>query len=431
LIEDIEDIRNARYISLYSPPTTEQAKNFTKVVIETIKATEQRQRRRKANDERAFQETVGRIVGDLLIGYEQEANQWSFHEMYPAAFSDLSVGYKLFRSTVETLSNARLVVVAKGRNHKPFEFEEGVSTFINGLATRFQPTSTLIDLASVYDISKGSYQDHFVTQLPRKVIEVRQSKKEGEGSGRKMKPKQTKRFLEIEEQLKTINEFTSTFTFEGMRFSGFRRLFNEGDRLDFDYNHGGRLYHADGQGYIGMSKEKRSQIKIDGESVVEIDINASYLTIMHGLKQQPLPIREDIYAIGGLPREVVKKWFAISFGIKKFHRQWLKGNVKDLKENCPDYRTWMTAKVVEKEVLEYFPFMADWSSGDIGWSNLMFIESEIIIGTMLELMNDHKLPSLPVHDCIIVRKSDQELAMRILSEHFHKQTGLVPKLKIK
>ena len=156
MIEDIEDIRNARYISLYSPPTTEQAKNFTKVVIETIKATEQRQRRRKANDERAFQETVGRIVGDLLIGYEQEANQWSFHEMYPAAFSDLSVGYKLFRSTVETLSNARLVVVAKGRNHKPFEFEEGVSTFINGLATRFQPTSTLIDLASVYDISKGA-----------------------------------------------------------------------------------------------------------------------------------------------------------------------------------------------------------------------------------------------------------------------------------
>ena len=125
-------------MSLYSPPTTEQAKNFTKVVIETIKATEQRQRRRKANDERAFQETVGRIVGDLLIGYGQEANQWSYHEMYPAAFSDLSVGYKLFRSTVETLSNARLVVVAKGRNHKPIEFEDGMSTFIAGLATRFQ-----------------------------------------------------------------------------------------------------------------------------------------------------------------------------------------------------------------------------------------------------------------------------------------------------
>ncbi len=116
-------------MSLYSSPTTEQAKNFTIVVIETIKATEQRQRKRKANDERAFQETTGRIIGELLIGYEQEVNQWSYHEMYPAAFSDLSVGYKLFRSTVETLTNARLVVVAKGRNHKPFEYKEGMSTF--------------------------------------------------------------------------------------------------------------------------------------------------------------------------------------------------------------------------------------------------------------------------------------------------------------
>ena len=60
----------------------------------------------------------------------------------------------------------------------------------------------------------------------------------------------------------------------------------------------------------------------------------------------------------------------------------------------------------------------------------MFIESEIIIDTMLELMNDHKLPSLPVHDCIIVRKSGQELAMRILSEQFRIKTGLVPKLKV-
>lgn len=70
-MQDIEDIRNARYMSLYSPPTSYQAKQLTKVIIETIKATEQRKRRRKANDERAFQDAVGLIIGDLLIGYEQ------------------------------------------------------------------------------------------------------------------------------------------------------------------------------------------------------------------------------------------------------------------------------------------------------------------------------------------------------------------------
>ena len=77
-----------------------------------------------------------------------------------------------------------------------------------------------------------------------------------------------------------------------------------------------------------------------------------------------------------------------------------------------------------------FPFMADLPSEDIGWSKLMHLKSEIVIGTMLELMNEHYAPALPVCDCVIVRKSDQELAMKILSEQFHKQTGLAPKLKV-
>ena len=43
-------------------------------------------------------------------------------------------------------------------------------------------------------------------------------------------------------------------------------------------------------------------------------------------------------------------------------------------------------------------------------------ESDIVIGTMLELMETYNAPSFPVHDSLIVRKSDQELAMRVLSE---------------
>ena len=44
----------------------------------------------------------------------------------------------------------------------------------------------------------------------------------------------------------------------------------------------------------------------------------------------------------------------------------------------------------------------------------MFIESEIVIGTMLELMRSYAAPSFPVHDSIIVRKLDTELALDIL-----------------
>ena len=75
--------------------------------------------------------------------------------------------------------------------------------------------------------------------------------------------------------------------------------------------------------------------------------------------------------------------------------------------------------------------MRDWSKQEVRWSNLMFIESEVIISTMQELMLKHQVPSLPVHDCIIVRKSDQELRMKVLSKQFRKIVGIEPRLKVK
>jgi hypothetical protein len=75
--------------------------------------------------------------------------------------------------------------------------------------------------------------------------------------------------------------------------------------------------------------------------------------------------------------------------------------------------------------------MKDWPEQEVRWSNLMFIESEVIIGSMMELMRQHKAPSLPVHDSLILRKSDQELAMTVLSEQFKSKVGIEPRLKVK
>ena len=172
-------------------------------------------------------------------------------------------------------------------------------------------------------------------------------------------------------------------------------------------------------------------MQIDGEAVIEIDINASYLTILHGLKGIPLPQREDIYDIGGLPRQVVKTWFTITFGVQKFHRSWRPSASKKLRETCPAYTAKMTAPAVQKVVLEHFPIMSDWPEAGVRWSQLMFIESEIVIGTMLELMETYNAPSFPVHDSLIVRKLDQELAMRVLSEQFQDKAGIMPRLKVK
>ena len=79
----------------------------------------------------------------------------------------------------------------------------------------------------------------------------------------------------MEQQVLLINQFLSSFTYEGMSFGGLRRIFNEGDAPNFDFDRGGQLNHADVGGYIRMNKDKRKLIKTDGEDVVEVDINAT------------------------------------------------------------------------------------------------------------------------------------------------------------
>ena len=428
---DIEDIRQARFMRFHSLPSTNNAEQLAQALAGVVEAQERRQKARKVKDERNFQRAVRHILADLLLGFEEEGNGWSFHPLSVSSFTGLNVGYKNFKKITKAWQNSSLIEMHKGRSHKGIELDGGHIVFPPGLATRYRPLPTLINLAQKHGLTDGHYKDAFVTQLPKKTIEVRAVKIKGEGKGRRIKPPQSAKFAILTEQVKLLNNFLSSFKVTGTYFRGFRRLFNEGDRDDFDYNHGGRLHHADGEGYIGLSSDKRAEMQIDGEAVIEIDINASYLTILHGLKDIPLPQREDIYDIGGLPRQVVKTWFTITFGVQKFHRSWPPAALKKLRETCPAYTAKMTAPAVQKVVLEHFPIMSDWPEAGVCWSQLMFIESEIVIGTMLELMETYNAPSFPVHDSLIVRKSDQELAMSVLSEQFKDKVGIEPRLKVK
>ncbi len=47
---------------------------------------------------------------------------------------------------------------------------------------------------------------------------------------------------------------------------------------------------------------------------------------------------------------------------------------------------------LEPAILDHFPMLVDWPSQKVTWADLMFTESEIIIGTMLELMHSYAIP---------------------------------------
>ncbi len=45
------------------------------------------------------------------------------------------------------------------------------------------------------------------------------------------------------------------------------------------------------------------------------------------------------------------------------------------------------------------------------WSDLMWIESQAILKTMLDLKRNYQVPSYPVHDSLIVPKSKADRAV--------------------
>ena len=431
---NITEIADARYMGLMCPPASPQAKALVNNIINIIEQAEQRKRVRKAKDKAAFRLAVGLITGDLLIAMEVKEYGWSYHGLSPAAFDDRPVGYKTFKPIVETMEAVGLIVVSKGRNIKAPQFNEGAaSSYYPGFASRFRPTQVLVSMARASGVGEGQAREHFIHQLPTKVIEVRTKSTKAFGrkaTGKRMKFEHTDKSRAMEADVKSLNKFLAGFELEGGSFSGYRRLFARGDVDGFDFQWGGRLYGVGDLGYQTTKKTERQKMMIGGEKVVEIDNNASYLTILHGISGYPLPNRDDLYAIGGYNRVIVKAWITATIGHHGFHTKWPDNAIKEIKAAGIERPKKMTVTSLQPVILDHFPMLAEWPSQKVTWADLMFTESEIIIGTMLELMHSYGIPCFSVHDSIIVRKSDQQIAMKTLKDQFFRRANVEPRLKV-
>ena len=431
---DIKEIADARYMGLMCPPASPEAKALVAHIINIIEQFEQRQRARTSEHNAAFRSAVGLIVGDLLIAMEVKVHGWSYHGLSPAAFDDRPVGYKTFKPIVETMEAVDLIGISKGRNIKAPQFNEGAATsYYPGFASRFRPTQVLVSIARASGVGQGQAREHFIHQLPKKVIEVRTKSTKAFGrkaTGKRMKLEHTEKSRAMEADVKSLNKFLAGFELEGGRFSGYRRLFARGDVDGFDFQWGGRLYGVGDLGYQTIKKTERQKMTIGGEEVVEIDINASYLTILHGISGYPLPNRDDLYAIGSYNRVIVKAWITATIGHHGFHTKWPDNALKEITAAGIERPKKMTVTSLQPVILDHFPMLADWPSQKVTWADLMFTESEIIIGTMLELMHSYGCPCFSVHDSIIVRKSDQQIAIETLKDQFFRRTSIEPRLKV-
>jgi hypothetical protein len=84
---------------------------------------------------------------------------------------------------------------------------------------------------------------------------------------------------------------------------------------------------------------------------------------------------------------------------------------------------------VEREFCGKYPLMARWTELKETWADLMWLESEAVVSTVIFLMRSG-VPSLPVHDSLIVPVSAVEMAKDVLSNNYGHVSGITPVLVV-
>jgi hypothetical protein len=434
---DQDELQGATYAALRAHPISEQATALVRALARMLDdhalATGARKNKRKSTAEK-LDYAVGAFLADLLRPYgdsEPTPNPWVYRSMHAKSLTGASVTYRTFAPLVDGLQQLGFIQRVVG--HKVSSEDKGK------FAARFRATPALLTFCSDRAVNPANVHDHFEFEydLPTEVVELRATKKgeywvKTEPVGTPMDFERAGVVTLIEDQVKELNEFFAQQKLRGGSHHGYVRVYNNGDNPRFHWNMGGRLYSQHfTDSYQVMGSDQRLKMTINDEPVAEIDIRASYLTIflsLHGI-QLPESDPYDLPGLGPEHRDAVKQWFVATFGNSRPIVKW----PKRMREKTPELSQYKPSAIT-KAALAKYPALATWgqplSTVTYGWADLMWIECNFMLFTMLELKREHQVPSLSVHDSIIVPVSSAETARAVLSQKFQDQRRVTPLLKI-
>jgi hypothetical protein len=411
----------------------------------------------KANRNKLLEALCNLNVG-LLRAVNKGSGTRAYRSMASGSFTGELIGYRPFSNAVDGLKDLGFLEVEGGFCPVP-----GFGTDPKK-ASRFKPTDKLRSLWKSHGINPVEWESHFIGR-PRPaaidepiILKTEKKIKKNLVTGltmeipsKRMKVDPAQPFVRAAaQQVNDINTFFSKQDIQPAHsLYAFRRIFSLGDTPSFNWNKGGRLYAIGG--YQQMKKEERASITINREAVVEIDVRASHLTILHGLKGVPLPA-DDPYEGSGYPRFVTKSWVAMTLGHNKRPGYQWSDTAKETyaKKKCgvrklPAVGTALCQSTcggkclqrfypmskVGPNIAAHFPILDDWETSPWRWGDFQYIESQAVIGAVHELATVHGIPALPVHDSLIVPASHQAKAEQVLSDLFFKHVGVRPVLTVK
>jgi hypothetical protein len=434
----------AHFATLRRRASTQEAMNLTGDLAASVEsceiATDRRKIARSATMRTELVTAIAGFVGNLLVAHaDKKANGWVYRSMNSKKLG-ADVSRRTFESLVNVLPTLGYLTHAPGKmNWTANIWEPGAKPDANGgRAAHFQGTTKLLELAAAYGITPSNANTHFRSTVPDEPIILKSaSRREGRAkvAGERLPIPETQQATEIRAHIKALNEFLDGFPLKGGAHEGYYRIFNEGDvQSPYQWNKGGRLYGLEGS-YQNLKPEVRRAMTLGGSAVVEIDVTASYLTILHGIHQAPFDVELDPYHVEGISREAVKLWTVATLGHTRHHTKWPAKISKDyFKDHGIKLSDVVSAKTVRDGVVAKHPLLRDWGADTsaglaTNWADLMYLESTAMLGAMSELMR-LGLPSLCVHDSLIVSVADVPNAMTALSRNYELVCGRAPHLKV-
>jgi hypothetical protein len=91
------------------------------------------------------------------------------------------------------------------------------------------------------------------------------------------------------------------------------------------------------------------------------------------------------------------------------------------------------AKLRDK-IIAHHPILERWGQPINGrvrtWADLMFAESKVIVGAMIALMKMRAIPSLAVHDSLIVPQEHEAWTCEVLSDCYWYHLRVKPLIKV-
>jgi hypothetical protein len=185
------------------------------------------------------------------------------------------------------------------------------------------------------------------------------------------------------------------------------------------FNRHGRLY---GEFWIGLQRERRANIRINGEPPADLDYQGCFLRLAYAHAGQEAPLG-DPYDLSGFlkVREYDSRNPDHRDAVKKAFNSLLNGGRAGSKEIISQLPNGTTARHLRRALAARHPTISHLFGKNIGLA-LMFTESRMLLDVLERLMKQG-IVALGIHDGLLVAQSHKEAAKSAMEEAAFALTG--------